>query len=166
MILRVPLDKFAEIVKARLGRCEAFLSQLGERIRVTAGDESKGLVVEAVTAGKGSLVKAKLAKAGLEVLEGEWIVEGSVEPAQGVQGAHIGAVAYRSGESTPGLWVEAFAQAPTRAQVLQALFDEFRRTGELPDVPFDQFVRHAQPNVVVLTPGDIKALLDAQRECE
>lgn len=78
--------------------------------------------------------------------------------------AYVAAIAYQSSEHKPGIWVDAFPSLPTQVQALRALFDEFRATGEIAEVSFEEFVRLANPNVVIVGPAEIHSFL-TQKDC-
>ena len=129
MIFRVDLDNFAPAVQRLLGsKLAAVVSRDGRTI-VTSADPQKGLIVGALTGKPVSEVRSVLVAAGLEAISGEWNESGELamddcdEPP-----AYIVAVAYKSREAMPGLWVEAFGHSPTQTEVLKAFFDEFETT--------------------------------------
>jgi hypothetical protein len=50
-------------------------------------------------------------------------------------------------------------------QVLKSLFDEFRDTGELDEISFEEFVRQANPNVVIVSPSELQSFLTQKDGC-
>lgn len=162
MVFRVDLERFAETAKSLAGASSAAVAARDQRTIVTAAEPSKNLVVAAVTTKPLSEVKELLAGQGLAVETGEWSHTGELQLDACEDQAYIAAVAYKSRESMPGVWVEAFPHAPTNAEVLKAIYDEFASTGEVGEITFEEFVRMAQPNVLVLTPDDIARFLRAR----
>ncbi|MDR3691533.1 MAG: hypothetical protein P4L46_19290 [Fimbriimonas sp.] len=166
MTLNVPFEQFAETVQRVLETKEAYVSAAGAGCLVSAADVGKGFIVASRTDQTAAATKAKLEPAGFTVYDGAWtLAVDSQFHAEPQAEAFIAAVSYRSGETTPGVWVDAFPTMPTQVQVLRALYDEFRQTGELPDVSFEEFVRLSDPNVVVVTPNDVQSFLERKAEC-
>ena len=44
--------------------------------------------------------------------------------------------------------------------VLRTMFDEFRDTGEMEHISFEEFLQLANPNVVILTPSELRSFMD------
>ncbi len=160
MVLRVPFDQFAPTLRRRLGdSAEAYLWRHGAMVLASAGEPKSGLVIVSLARQSFDEAKAVLAKAGIGVFEGS-LLDGSGDPLGAEsEEAHVVAVAYRSGENVPGLWVDAFPEPPTHAIALRALYDDFRSSGEVGDVSFEEFVRLSDPNVVIVGPAEIQSYL-------
>lgn len=150
MVLTVPIDDFAEAVKQHTSGNDAYLAVVSGHTVATAIQSDKALLVRAETDETVESTKQRLTSAGMKVLDGHW-GEPSLDPSEQFW---IGAVAYKSAEDTPGLWVHAFATKPSTGQVLAALYDEFRESGDIGEVPLEEFIRLADPNVVVLSPEE------------
>jgi hypothetical protein len=45
------------------------------------------------------------------------------------------------------------------------MFDEFRATGELDEIPFEEFSTLANANVVIVSPAEIDSYLRQKDEC-
>ena len=154
--MTVPFEGFAVAVRRTFGGKIAFLGSVGRYTVVTAGDPTTGTLVRSdALMSKEDATKA-LAKAGIEVAEGTWSDKGVEDSA-----LWVAAVAYRSSEAMPGLWIETYDTEPTKGQVLTDLYDEFCENGEIDDLPLDDFVRSAQANIVILSPESQAAM--AQR---
>ena len=111
-------------------------------------------------------IRAKLQKDGFEVREGEWTDSGEgASDRIGERQAHIAAVAYVSREKTPGLWLDAFPAQPVTGAVLRSFYDELAANGEIPEVSFEEFVRLASPNVIIVGPSEIQGFLDQKENC-
>lgn len=165
MVLQVEYDDFAAAVEKVLAIKLAFAVRQGSTTVVTAAKADKNAIVRAETSKGVAAVRNELQLKNIEVLDGEWRAGGGAALAASAiaeTAGYIGAVAYKSREAMPGLWVEAFPHEPTNAEVLRAIFDEFSATGELEEVTFEEFVRLAQPNVLVLAPDDVAAFLRAK----
>lgn len=90
----------------------------------------------------------------MHVREGEWSRE--AEGDQAVE-LYVAAVAYRGKDGVPGLWVEAYVRAPMVMDVLRRMFDEFVASGDARSATFEQFMKSAQPNVLILSPDELRA---------
>ncbi|MEJ5170020.1 MAG: hypothetical protein WHU10_03445 [Fimbriimonadales bacterium] len=164
MVLRVPFEAFSDTVKRRLPGAEAYVAPRPFGSVVTAAQAGRALVVVSFCRRPPAEARRALEADGLEVREGEWCHEGGpIEASEERSDLHVGAVAYRSGEAMPGLWVDAFLEPKTPAEVLRSVYDEFIETGELRDCTFEEFVRTAQPNVVILGPEELMRLAQRRR---
>lgn len=166
MVLRVEFERFADTCKKLLQVEDAFVTSRGDGSMATAAAPGKELIVAAVCRQSAGEVTKALEGAGMKVSEGEWSPGGEGWEINEVGcDLHVGAVAYNSKESKPGLWVDAFAEPRTHTQVLRAMFDELRENGELDEMSFEEFVRLANPNVVVLAPTDLTRFVEHQTDC-
>jgi hypothetical protein len=68
----------------------------------------------------------------------------------------VSAVAYRSRESAPGLWVDASAHEPQREEVLEKFYFEMTADGSAGAISYERFMEMAQPNVVIARSGDLE----------
>lgn len=166
MTLNVDFDHFAEAVKRHLATKIAYVCRRESRTIVAAADPAANLIVSCSVKQEFASVKATLEKAGLEVAQGAWD-DGTESSTNGLEARpFVAAVAYASDDEMPGVWVDAYATLPTQALVLKALYEEFRQTGEVGDVSFEEFVRQANPNVVIVSPQEIDTFLEEkEREC-
>jgi hypothetical protein len=166
MVLRVGFDEFASTAKRLLGVDEVFVAERGAGTLATAASPGKELIVAAAFPHSTSAVIEKLKQAGLQASEGEWSLGGEgLEISQVNCELHVGAVAYNSKDTKPGLWVDAFVEPRNQTQVLRAMFDELRETGELGEISFEEFIRLANPTVVLLTPTDLSRFVAQDRPC-
>lgn len=160
MLLRVEIDDFADAVDRFVGRRVAAIAKRSDGVVVTAAAPDKHTVVAATSSKPLADVESILKSAGFEVVRGEWRDGNSFEAGIDCNSdAFVAAVAYRSREEMPGLWMDAFPHEPTTGEVLKALYDDFAATGDLDEVPFEEFIRVAHPNVVVLSPDDVAKFL-------
>lgn len=156
MVLTIPFEGFAEAVSRTFGGKVTYVGCLGRYTVVTAGDSATGTIYRSDVLISKEDVCASLKKAGFEVFVGIWrdnVVEQTA--------LWVAAVAYRSSEASPGLWIETYDSEPTKGQVLTDMYDEFCENGEIDDLPLDDFVRNANANVVILSPESQSAM--AQR---
>jgi hypothetical protein len=165
MVLTVPYEEFPAACK-RVGAKEVYLFPNGKGTLLTVGDLHKQVVIASKSEQPLEEVSESLSTLGLTVFPGRW-GDGSVEMAESVNGhsAFVAAVAYHSSEPTPGLWMDAFPTPPTPLIVLRTMFEEFKANSEIGEVTYEEFVRHAKPNVVILAPGDISTYLAQKEEC-
>lgn len=161
MTLEVPLEGFAEAVRKLVGPLPIFVSAENGGSRLSAADPGKGIRVVAYTPQDPRTAREELESRGLTAVEGRWIPDDAPAAAGEI---HVAAVAYRTEGKMPGLWVDAFPEAPTAVQAVRAMYDEFRETGEVAEVSFEEFMRLAEPNVVLLAPGELRGFA-ASKEC-
>lgn len=162
MTLRVPFEQFSETVRRVVGVHEAYLVPTETGCICTAFDIGKRVRVLTKESGPPQAAREKLEKSGMKIRPGYWAEgdEDVPEPLPPVP--YIAAVSYHSGNHQAGVWVDAYETLPTVAQVLRALYDEFTGTGELQEVPFEEFVRLARPNVVIVTPSELASFVSAK----
>ncbi len=152
MVLRVTLEEFAEAVRRYAAGAEVFVANAANGVTLTARNPKDDVMVSSHSERPMTEICPMLEKAGLKVCEGEW------QPDPGPSGTvYVAAVAYRSRETMPGLWVDCFPTVPTQMDVLKALYDEFVQTGDINGVSFDKFVQQVQPNVLILGPEELAA---------
>ncbi|HRJ27726.1 MAG TPA: hypothetical protein PLO61_09500 [Fimbriimonadaceae bacterium] len=160
MVLRIEIGSFADEVKARLNHHEAYVAPLGRRTLATAASPERDLMIAAQAPLSLAETSRLLESQGMKVTHGTWLLESfeldDTPPALGF----VAAIAYRTQENKPGVWMDAFPQEPNPAEVLRALYDEFRETGELPEVSYEEFLRLAHPNVAVISPDEITRFLE------
>lgn len=164
MVLQVDFERFAEEAKARLGAQSAYVRPIPSGSRATAADPEKGLIVAADTPKSPQDAKAALESQGCTVLSGSWSLSDSAIAASLTPETFVAAVAYRSADSKPGVWLDAFVTEPTPQEVLLTLFEEFRANGEVADVAFEEFLRLASPNVVVVRPEQLRYFVEQKQK--
>ena len=161
MTLEVPFEGFVEAVK-RLGTGgSAFATPENGGTRLSAADPAKGIRVVAYSPQDPGTVAEALRAKGMETAEGRWVPDDAPAAAGEI---HVAAVAYRTEEAQPGLWIDAFPEAPSAVQAIRALYDEFRANGEVAAVPFEEFMRLAEPTVVILGPSEMRGFA-AAKDC-
>lgn len=165
MTLHVELESFAAETKRHTGGQLAYISRFENKTHVTAASASSKIIVSASTKLSLEETKLLLTEQGLEVAHGAWEDGSSTEADSLGQLPYIAAIAYKSGEEMPGIWVDVFGDPPSPAIALKAIYDEFRETGEVGDISFEEFVRLANPNIAILNPGDIERFLNQKGDC-
>lgn len=161
MTLEVPFEGFPEAAKRLVGVGPLFATHENGGTRLTAADPAKNVRVVAFTPDDfGPTVEALRAK-GLQVVEGRWMPD-DAPPVSGE--IHVAAIAYRTEHNQPGLWVDAYPEAPTAVQAIRAMVEEFRDTGEMKEIAVEEFMRLAEPTVVILTPADLRGYA-AAKDC-
>jgi formate dehydrogenase maturation protein FdhE len=111
-----------------------------------------------------SEVEMKLGQAALDFANGVWRSDDEVLDDQAMQDYYVAAVAYRSSEHKPGVWIDAYPHEPNVQEVLQNLYEEFDENGEIADVSFDDFLRLAVPNVEILGPDQTRYFVRRKSE--
>ena len=166
MTLHVDFDRFAEEAKRHLKNPVAYISRVENRTHVTAADPATGVLLSASASLSLEDAKNQLVARGMEVAHGGWSQGGGAVTDSLGELPYIAAVAYRSADEMPGLWVDAFPEAPTSAMAIKGLYDEFRDTGEIGELTLEEFVRMASPNVTILGPADIERFLNTKMPCD
>ena len=162
MTLRVPFEQFSETVRRVVGTDEAYVVPTDNGCICTAFDTAKRVRVLTKESGPAKAAKEKLEKAGMKIRPGYWAEGDEDVPEPTPQVPFVAAVSYDATNHHPGVWVDAYDVLPTPAQVLRAMFEEFSDTGELHDVSFEEFVRLAKPNVVIVTPSELISYVTAK----
>ncbi len=164
MTLRVPFIEFAPTVKRVLGIADAYISAHPGGSLVTSASADSATVVVAVCRETTEEAKVQLERQGLAAWNGAWAVDGSIEDELAPPfPAHVAAVAYRTSEDRPGLWVDAFDGAPSEVAVLEAMYDEFIKSGQIDPLPFEAFIEKAKVNVVILSPEEQAAFITQKK---
>ncbi len=153
MVLRVAAEDFPEAVRRYAQTDEVFVSESGGTVNISAVDPETGVIVSAFSELKLSAVQEMLGAAGMKVKEGEW----SRQPESALTEYYVAAVSYKSKDPSPGLWISAYPRQPTVMDVLRSVYDEFVETGEASKASFEQFLSSAKPNVLILSPDELRA---------
>lgn len=164
MILKVPHAAFVETCK-RMGITESYCEEQHGSTHVTALVPNSIHSVHSEFPMSLADTQGILSPTGIGAYEGHWQDSDSPQDSWPHK-LHIAAVSYKSDKHPPGIWVDAYLSEPTPAQVLKSIYDEFRETGELLEVSMEEFVRLATPNVVIVSPSNIRTYLDSKSESE
>lgn len=159
MILRVDKQNFADEVKSRLAVNEVYVQPRGRRTEVTASKPGAGLVIASKFPESVTLATRTLEEAGFVVREGLWA--DSIEDLEHDERTpFVLAVAYKSENGAPGIWVDADHYERSHGEVLRRMFEEFVENGEVKETTFDEFVNAISANVVVLSPHEIESFAE------
>jgi hypothetical protein len=166
MTLQVSFDQFAGTVKRLLNQEEAYVAPHEAGALVTSAKADKGIVIASLTPLNPEVASASLKDLGLAVFEGTWLTPEEILASSGSSTQiFMAAVAYRASGDKPGLWVDAYPTLPTQITVLKTMYEEFRATGEVDEVTFEDFVQLANANVVIVSPSEIESFLKQKEEC-
>lgn len=158
MVLKVDFAAFPKAVQRYAPGKVIFIASEAGRVILTASDPMTGMMLQTQTSQPMAKVQASLEAEGFTVDRGRWVPDLS-EGEYSCDELFVAAVAYRSSEAKPGLWVDVFPSKPSTSDVLNAFFEEFSAEGMTANLSLDQFIRMSEPNVVVLDPGEITAFL-------
>ncbi len=166
MTLQVSFEEFAETVKRVLGGKEAYVAPQETGAVATAGCAEKAIVVAAISLNPPDQAAEALKASGLKVFNGTWLTGEEILAHLGIQtDTFVAAVAYKSGDDKAGVWIDAYPELPTQMTVLKTMYDEFRETGEMDDVLFEEFIQLANPNVVIVSPSQLQSFLKQKQDC-
>lgn len=155
MVLSIAFDHFTAIGQ-KLQVCPSVcVRPYGTGAIVTGANPATGVIISSIVRQSLSEVKDILKSDKWDVVDGQWSTEAVELQEQTTSELTVGAVAYNSRDTKPGLWVDAFTEPQNQTQVLRAMYDELTENGELGDVSFEEFIRLANPNVVILSPSDM-----------
>lgn len=157
LTLKVPFERFAEEVEKHLQTKEIYLSQESDHVCLTAIKTNQNFIVFSTTSESIHFIQEDLEHKGFQVREGCWTLNESYQKNASIE-RFISAISYISEEQKPGLWVDVSLTEPTPAEVLKKIYNEFKESGELKEVGFEEFVRFAHPNVVILSQEQLLSL--------
>jgi len=155
MVLSIAFDQFTAVGQ-KLQICPSVcVRPYGSGAIVTGANPTTGVIISSIVRLPVADVKKRLNDDRWETIDGQWSTEAVELQEQTTAELTVGAVAYQSRDSKPGLWVDAFTEPQNQTQVLRAMYDELTANGELGNVSFEEFIRLANPNVVILSPSDL-----------
>ncbi len=155
MTLSVAYDKFADTLKKMGMSKEAFIAETDGRIIVAAYSAERQCFVSCESTKSKAETLSDLEKSGFTVIECRWDAGTPAEPSDDATPQFVAAVAYKAKGQQVGVWVDAFPYQPTQAQVLHAIYDEFKMHGEVGELGFEAFVRLANPTVAVISSPEL-----------
>jgi hypothetical protein len=159
--LIVDFPEFVEVLRTfgSLNAKVVFYRKALHQVYLTHADPERNVQIISTFLGSVAEVARRLEEAGYQVLPGAWISEASLEYWAKIMGrVYVAGVAYHT-PSGPGLWMDAYSSPPTEAQVLRALFGEFREEGLVEEGDFERFLAEAKPTVQVLSPEEVERFL-------
>ena len=154
--LVVPLEQFAQERQARMPKQTVYLTETDDGAVITVADPAQGVMIRCASGRSLAETKKVLGEKGIAWSPGEWRDGASEATMSAKELPYIAAVAYQSSEPMPGCWMDAYSAPPTVQEVLKNLFDEFQTNGEITDATFEDFMRLANPNVIILTPDETR----------
>ena len=164
MTLTVPFALFTDAVRRELAVKSVYLHASGAKVVVTAANVNTGASVLATTHLPADKVRESLKKDGFQVNDGSWATIIETEfPETHSPTLTVVAIGYSSADNMPGVWVDAYSAEPTKMDALRAMFEEFRQSGEVDDVPFEEFLRLSNPNVIIVSGAELAKYLSAKR---
>ena len=167
MVLVVPYEEFPATAQ-KLGIKEAFLSTRGAQTLVTGAHLERDLVIHCQVNKALVDVQKELSEEEFSIHNGRWTdtIEVTGEGGHPIQDVYyVAAVSYQSREQMPGLWMDAYPTAPTPQIVLRAMYEEFAANGEIDSITYEDFLKKATPNVVILSPSEISTFVALKTEC-
>lgn len=164
MTLQVPFEQFAAAVRRYCAGAPVFVAPSGRATLATAADPGSKVVVACVDHRDIGRTREALKTQGFDVLDGTWTHAANSAAHPELDALYVAAVAYKSKDEVPGVWVDAYTELPTQAVVLKAFYDDFKTMGALGEVSFEEFVRLSTPNVVITTPEQLAGFAST-KEC-
>jgi hypothetical protein len=161
MTLQVPFEDFLATAR-RFEMTEAYARREDANFLVSACNPRLGVVLQSMSAKNFSEVKKALEGENMALYRGGWCQE-TLNSEVGEAQIYVAAVSYQTSEPTPGIWVDAYPHEPNHVQVLQAIYEEFRHTGEMPEVTIEEFIRNANPSVVVVAESALRQYVEAKQ---
>jgi len=157
MVLTIPFHDFAFEARERFVGEPIFLVGIQNRTLVSVSNgKQDGTILQAWSQEHSLAVKTKLELAGFKVREGRWSESESDEGSSGAgSNLHVYAIAYKSENGSPGLWIDAGFDSKSEAETMRNFFDELRDNEEITKVSFEEFVRLADAKVMVFTPSEL-----------
>lgn len=165
MTLQVSFEQFGETAKRLIGSSEAHVASHEGGAIVTVGNPEKSFVLAALTPLSPDAAYSQLEGQGLTVYPGRWSTGEEITlPNASPTPFYVAAVGYRSSEDKPGVWVDVYDALPTQVAVLKNMYEEFRATGQVDEVGFEEFVQMAGCNVIIVSPDELESFRRAKEE--
>ncbi len=155
LVLDVEFEAFFEEAKLRMPGERIYLARRSGRTWLTAASGPAGVLLRASTDRSLAQVEESVRVRNVDFAIGQWSADGQLEEFRSFD-AVIAGVAYRSEESKPGLWLDAFPDEPSVQEVLTSFYNELTQSGDAGDISFEDFLRLASPNVVILRGEEIR----------
>lgn len=161
MVLHVEFSHLSEEAKRHGLKPWVYLHTIGAKVIATLADPSSHMIVQSETRTTMEEAKAQAAEQGLLVHEGRWTADPMSGEINVQEQIWVAAVAYKSTEEKPGLWVQGYRGNPSAGDVLKDFFEEMAGEADLTGVSLDDFSQAVNPNIVVLGPNELAAFADA-----
>lgn len=161
MVLHVDFSHLIEEAKRHGLKPWVYLHTIGSKVVATVADPSSHMIVQSEARITIDEAKASAAEQGLLVHEGRWTPDPMSGEINVQEQIWVAAVAYKSTEERPGLWVHGYRGNPSAGDVLKDFFDEMSGETDLAGVSLDDFSEAVNPNIIVLGPNELAAFADA-----
>lgn len=158
--MHVDFEHIAEEVKRHGYKPWAYVSRDRNTTLVTVGSPESRTVVQAETTLGPEEAKKLLTEQGLLVAPGRWVPDPFAGELHIAQPIWVTAVAYRTQDEKPGLWVDASRSELSVGDVLRDFYEEMGTETDLSTTSLDEFIVLTNPNVVVLGPDQLAAFAD------
>lgn len=160
MVLHVDFQNLGEEAKRHGLKPWAYLSTTSSGIIATVGDSNQHLVIQSETRLGMDAAKKSLTEQGLLFSSGRWLPDPLAGEIQIQEQLWVAAVAYKSYEEKPGLWVNAYRGSPSVGDVLRDFHQEMSQEAAMDHVSVDEMVQMISPNVVIFGPNDLANFAD------
>lgn len=157
MVLKVDWADFVGEVASRGSEGRIYLAETSAGCRATFFDPTDRVVVSAQTGVAMQEAEAVLRDAGLPIRRGTWTLDESDDHLRAVT---VAAIAYRSEDAKPGLWLDAYHGNRTEGEVIKAMYDELMANQEARTMPLEEFTKLLEPNVLILGPAELQRFAD------
>ena len=156
MTLRVPYEGFVSAVEQQLTTKHVFVHAQAGRVIITAGEAKSSFVIVSSCRKPVDEVLKELHAAGFHAHDGCWSVDDDQEI---LALPYVAAVSYRATKDRTGVWVEAYSNPPTDAEVVRDFFDEMMAEQGLPEMSLEEFIAQAQVSISIVSPVELEKYL-------
>lgn len=160
MVLHVDFQNLGEEAKRHGLKPWAYLSTTSHGVVATLGDSSQQIVIQSETRMSLEQAKNSLTQQGLLFSSGRWFPDPLAGEIQIQEQLWVAAIAYKSYEEKPGLWVTAYRGSPSVGDVLRDFHNEMCQEASIDNVSVDELVQMVNPNVVIFGPNDLVNFAD------
>ncbi|MEI7576928.1 MAG: hypothetical protein WCK51_08550 [Armatimonadota bacterium] len=159
MTLRVPYEGFVSAVEQQLASRHVFVHSQAGKVLLTAAEAKHSVVIVSSTRKPVDEVRKELHAAGLHAHDGFWSVDDDQEI---LALPYVAAVSYRASKEKTGVWVEAYPEEPSSADVIRDFYDEISDEQSMPELSLEQFFEAAQVNLSIVTPLELERFLEVK----
>lgn len=160
MVLHVEFSRLAEEAKRHSLKPWVYMFAVGVKIVATIADPAARFILQSEILGSLENAKQLASDQGLLVSEGRWTPDPMSGEISVQEQIWVAAVAYKSVDEKPGLWVNGYRGNPSAGDVLKDFFEEMANEADLSSVSLDEFSEAVLPNVIVLGPNELAAFAD------
>lgn len=159
MTLRVPYDGFVSAVEQQLASRHVFVHAQAGKVLLTAAEAKHSVVIVSSTRKPVDEVRKELHAAGLHAHDGCWSVDDDQEI---LALPYVAAVSYRASKDKTGVWVEAYPEEPSSADVIRNFYEEISGEQTVPEMSLEQFIEAAQVSLLILAPLELEHFLEVK----